>query len=48
VAAPFTATYSTSDTLRVTAAGTCTLTSSDLITTIALRQLFLPILLRQE
>ncbi|HTP09218.1 MAG TPA: S8 family serine peptidase [Anaerolineae bacterium] len=46
VTAPLTATYPTSDTLRVTVAGTRTLTNSDLISTIALRQIFLPIILR--
>lgn len=45
VTAPLTASYPASDTLRVTAAGTHALAGSDLITTVALRQIVLPILL---
>ena len=46
VTAPLTATYPASDTLRVVATGTGAMAVSDLVTTIALRQIFLPILLR--
>jgi hypothetical protein len=46
VTAPLTAVYPMSDTLRVTAAGIGASAFSDLVTTIALRQIFLPVILR--
>ena len=46
VTAPLTATYPASNTLRVMAFGTNAAAFSDLVTTIGLRQIFLPIILR--